>query len=100
MDGKQNSAFFHAALISFRFVLGYAHADKSARDTPNCAAHTDTGQGSHDWSCRNEWAQPRNRQGTDTCEPTQTTSDHRACACTSCCPFPREGAIVYAGSSS
>src|SRR5712692_231043 len=80
VDGKQNAAFFHAAFVSFCFILGNAHADESSRDTADRATYSDTGQGSHNWSRGDKWPQSGNGQGADPCEPTQTAADHRACA--------------------
>src|ERR1700686_4447056 len=84
MHGEQDSAFLDPAFVALGFVFGNAHANESSRDAANRAAYADSGESSHDRSCRNERADARNGQRANTGQPTERSADYGASCGTGC----------------
>src|ERR1039457_6720272 len=75
MDGNQNAALPHTAVIALRFIFRDAHTNQCSDQSPDSASHTHTGQRCREWPRRDKWAESRNSQGPYSDQEAKRTTD-------------------------
>ena len=86
VNGKQDAAILHSALVTLRFVFRNAHADKRSGETAHGSAYTRARECGYYRTGCDERPQARNRERPNARQPSQTASKYRsgagACGCT------------------
>src|SRR6185437_6400589 len=94
MDGQENSALLHAALIALGFVFGNAHTYKGSDEAADCTAGTNASEGGQNRTSRDERPKTWNRKRTNAHEPAERSANDRAGTRARSCAFRRFGVFL------
>ena len=78
MNGKQYAALSYTSLISFCFVFRNTGADKCSGQSARSTTHPGACQSCHNRASGKEWSYARDRNSTDSRQPTEYSAYNSA----------------------